>query len=229
MLLLDRSLGAVCSGQRSSSRTRHRHPAQILPAVRDAQSVSESTGRRRAANLKSRRLECVVSLYAGFWDPTIRTAGAPVHVLNCNACHTASLPVSRAQNVAHSPVIRSQGSKENQETIERCWENRSVADGVDSNSGRNAWSASSLCVGLRRLISESLIRSSRKNAPVTPSGRSPDLRLPTGISVDAEPTFPRHCLSGVSDQLVAHSGGTVPDLHRTSLLRPCGLPQALRL
>ena len=36
-------------------------------------------------------------------------------------------------------------------------------------------------------------------------------------------------LSGFSEQLVAHSGGTVPELHRTSPLRPNGLLRAVAM
>ena len=76
--------------------------------------------------------------------------------------------------------------------------------------------------------SRSLIRTSRKCALHTLGGRSPDSRLPTQRMRTPNRPSQGGCLSGVSDQLVAHSGGTVPELHRASLLSPNGLLQAVR-
>ena len=162
-----------------------------MPAAVDGTTVSGSASQRPPASVANRGLKRVADPDAKCWDPASRSAAAPVNVLYRNACHTASLPISWAQNAAHSPVIRSQGSKENQETTEVCWENRSATDGINSNSRGNAWRAPSQCVGLRRVISKSLIRSSRKNAPVTLSGRSPDLRLPTGIARRCQTNLPK--------------------------------------
>ena len=210
--------------QSSLSRYRHCRPPQIPPAILRGRTVSESATRRPVPILGNHRLKCVEDSDARCWDTTSRTVAGPLYVLNCDARHTASLPVEWAQNAAHPPVFRSQGSKENQETTEVGWENRSATDGINSNSGGNARSAPPLCVGLRRVISKSLIRSSRKNAPVTLSGRSPDLRLPTGIAsrcrTDLPKALPQWRFGSACRSQWRDRAGLAPDFPFTPLRAP---------
>ena len=224
MLFLDCPSDLERSSQHLSSRSRHCRPPQILPVAVRARTLSESTHQRPVANPESHRLKCADNSDAECQDTTGRPAPGPVDVLKYDVCHTASLPVSWAQNAAHSPVLRSQGSKENQETIEVCWKNRSATDGITSNSRGNAWSAPSSCVRLRRVISKSLIRTSRKNAPVTLSGRSPDLRLPTGIArrcqTDLPKALPQWRFGSACRSQWRDRAGLAPDFPFTPLRAP---------